>query len=134
MLQGLSSRTGDSNATASRRPIAQHYIAGFWMVGVRTYQTGDRVVFAAEKRTAHPGPRARDVRPEVSGEGYHYHVDKFWLVREVRPGQVVLATRRGKLHVVSIGDQRLRFATWWERLFYTDRFPQAPPSSPLIAS
>jgi hypothetical protein len=90
---------------------------------VSSYQAGDRVVFRACKRSTHPGPRARHVRPEPSGEGYQYEVDKFWAVREVRGRELVLITRRGKLRVVESDDPALHRATWLERIIYGDRFP-----------
>ena len=95
----------------------------FDMRDVPSYQVGDRVVFRAFKRSTHPGPRAQHVRPEPSGDGYQYEVDKFWSVRETRGGQLVLITRRGKQHVVDSSDPALRRAGWWERIFYSDRFP-----------
>jgi hypothetical protein len=88
-----------------------------------SYQVGDRVVFRACKRSTHPGPRAQHVRPEPSGEGYQYEVDKFWIVRERRGEQLILVTRRGKLRAVDNNDPALRRAGWWERLMYRDRFP-----------
>lgn len=93
------------------------------MRDVSWYRVGDRVIFRASKRSTHPGPRARHVRPELSGEGYQYEVDKFWAVREVRGRELVLVTRRGKLRVVDGDDPALHRANWWERLLYGDRFP-----------
>lgn len=90
----------------------------------RQYQIGEKVICSVSKRSAHPGPRAHHVRPEISGEGYHYQVDKFWTVREVRQSQLVLLTRRGKLHVVDGNDPSIHRARWWERLIYWGRFPK----------
>jgi hypothetical protein len=84
---------------------------------------GEPVIFRASKRSTHPGPRARHVRPEVGGEGYQYEVDKFWAVREISGDQLVLLTRRGKVRVVEMRDPALRRAAWWERIAYRDRFP-----------
>ncbi|HWE02983.1 MAG TPA: hypothetical protein VG326_11300 [Tepidisphaeraceae bacterium] len=90
---------------------------------VQKYSVGDRVIFRACKRSTHPGLRARHVRPEPLGEGYQYEVDKFWTVSEIRGGQLVLLTRRGKIRVVDIADPSLHGATWLERMLYRDRFP-----------
>jgi hypothetical protein len=75
------------------------------------------------KRSTHPGPRARHVRPERSGEGYQYEVDKFWAVGEVRNDQLVLITRRGKVRVVESNDPLVRRANWWQQIVYRDKFP-----------
>ncbi|MDB5289575.1 MAG: hypothetical protein JWL69_816 [Phycisphaerales bacterium] len=103
------------------------------MLHRKQFHTGDPVVFRVTKRSTHPGPRAQGVRPEPSGEGYHYHVDKFWTVVTVREGQLLVQTRRGKLHLVDPGDPDLRPAGWWERLAYRDRFPslQSTPPAPM---
>jgi hypothetical protein len=93
----------------------------------KALQPGDRVIFSAIKHTSHPSPRAKDVRPEPNGEGYLYHVDKFWIVTEKREDQVFLLTRRGKVRVLGADDPRLHVASWWERLVYRKRFPQANP-------
>jgi len=90
----------------------------------RRFHVGERVVFRTTKHSAHPGPRARDVRPESLGEGYQYCVDKYWVVEEVRSGDVVVVTRRGKRHVIHADDPRLRAAAWWEVMVFGDRFPQ----------
>ena len=86
---------------------------------------GDWVIFSAPKHSAHPGPRAKDIRPERSGEGYLYVVDKFWVVSEVRDHQVVLKTRRGKTHVMDADDPHLHLASWWQRLVCRGRFPKS---------
>ncbi|MDB5300834.1 MAG: hypothetical protein JWO87_2497 [Phycisphaerales bacterium] len=102
------------------------------MLHHKQFHTGDPVVFRVAKRSTHPGPRAREVRPEPGGEGYHYHVDKFWTVVTVREGRLLVQTRRGKLHLVDSTDPDLRPAGWWERLAYRSRFPSlqsAPPDS-----
>lgn len=88
------------------------------------FHPGDPVVYRATKHSAHPGPRAQEVTAEKCGEGYSYVVDKFWVVAETRPdGQVVLQTRRGKIHQLSADDPRLRPARWWERFWFRGRFP-----------
>lgn len=101
----------------------------------RPFRVGDRVVFSMTKWSMHPGRRARDVRPEVYGDGYHYHVEKFWTVRDVGSGDLVVVTRRGKLRTVRPNDPRLRLASLWERLLHGRRFPsQETPSQMSITS
>jgi hypothetical protein len=88
------------------------------------YKPGDRVVYLATKHSAHPGPRAEDVEPEPHGEGYTYHVKKYWMVTGVTPdGWLTVVTRRGKQRRVLANDPRLRPARWWELLFLRRRFP-----------
>jgi hypothetical protein len=100
------------------------------------YKPGDRVVYLATKHSAHPGPRAEDVEPEPHGEGYTYHVKKYWMVTDVTPdGWLTVVTRRGKHRKVSADDPHLRPARWWELLLFRRRFPApgvaaAEPSSP----
>jgi hypothetical protein len=94
----------------------------------RPLHPGDWVIFSAPKHGVHPGPRAKDIRPERSGEGYLYVVDKFWVVSAANDTQVVLKTRRGKVHVVDRDDPHLRLASWWERLIGRRRFPR--PDAP----
>jgi len=93
------------------------------MPGKHTYQIGERVICRVRKWSTHPGPRAKHVRPEVSGEGYQYEVDKYWAVLDVRDDEIVLITRRGKMRAVDPSDPALRPATWWEQFAYRDRFP-----------
>ncbi len=87
------------------------------------FTAGDRVIYRREKHSTSPGPRARNIDPAPLGEFYSYEVDKFWTVKEVRNGNVVLLTRRGKTHTVNSGDPRLRHANWWERLIHGGKFP-----------
>jgi len=92
----------------------------------RPYLVGDWVVYTREKYSPSPGPRAKNVSPALHGELYSYEVDKYWAVREVRNQQeLVLETRRGKVHSVPIRDSRLRKPSLWERLFYSNRFPSS---------
>ena len=93
------------------------------MVGSK-YRAGDPVIYRKRKHSTSPGPRAQDVDPAPHGEEYTYCVDKFWVVRErLENGSLLLATRRGKEHVVSPDDPNLRHPHWWERWLYRDRFP-----------
>jgi hypothetical protein len=101
------------------------------MLRHRSFHTGDRVVFTVEKHGAHPGRNARDIRPELHGEGYHYQVDKFWIVRDVTGSQLVIQTRRGKLRSVDMTDPNLRLAHWWERFLHARRFPRLDGTSPV---
>lgn len=88
------------------------------------YQPGDHVVFVVSKISTDPGPRAHDIHPAPYGDTYQYVVEKYWTVRRVTDdGKVELITRRGKVHPVRSDDPRLRPARWWERWFYSDRFP-----------
>ena len=88
------------------------------------YREGDRVIYAMQKASEHPGPRARDVSPAPHGDEYSYLVDKFWTVSEVRPeGEVVIRTRRGKQRTLREEDPRLRHANLWERVVHRSRFP-----------
>lgn len=85
--------------------------------------SGDWVVYRKQKHSTSPGPRAKDVAAAPSGETYAYVVDKYWVVKQcVDSDQVLLITRTGKEHTVSLDDPNLRPARWWERLVYRDRF------------
>jgi hypothetical protein len=89
------------------------------------YQPGDRVVYTATKHSSHPGPRAEAVAPEPNGEGYSYHVKKYWRVVDVRnDGTLIVVTRRGKQRAIPTSDAHLRPARWWESFFLRGRFPQ----------
>ncbi|MBW3543852.1 MAG: hypothetical protein KY476_26690 [Planctomycetes bacterium] len=90
----------------------------------RRYKPGEPVVYRKIKRSTRPGPRARDVHPASKGEEYCYRVDKFWTIVGEPNGQLLVATRRGKRHLIDPRDGCLRPAHWWERLLYRDRFPQ----------
>jgi hypothetical protein len=53
-------------------------------------------------------------------------VDKYWVVKGVLAnGDVLLRTRTGKEHVVSTDDPHLRWAKWWERWAFAERFRSA---------
>lgn len=104
--------------------------------GVRgMYKPGDRVVYLATKHSAHPGPRAEDVEPEPHGEGYTYHVKKYWTVADVgSDGWLTVITRRGKRRRVCADDPHLRPARWWEVLFLRSRFPAFGVATPRPSS
>lgn len=89
----------------------------------RKFEPGDWVIYRKTKHSEHPGPRAENVSPARHGEGYSYTIDKYWIVREARAdGTLLLRTRRGKEHVVTSDDPRLRRANLFQRLFYRSRF------------
>ncbi len=93
-------------------------------MGKKQFCVGDKVVLTLDKFGVNPGPRAKNIAPAPHGELYSYQVDKYWLVTEIRnDGQLVVKTRRGKTHVISADDPRLRKASWLERLFFNKRFP-----------
>ncbi len=91
------------------------------MIG--SFRPNDWVVYTREKHSLSPGPRAKNISPSPRGESYSYEVDKYWVVRQVQDGVLVLETRRGKQHSLPANDSRLRIANLWERLFFANRFP-----------
>ncbi len=89
------------------------------------YKVGQPIVFNVTKRSPSPGPRAQDVEPEPLGEDYEYHVDKFWVVAEVREdGKLLAKTRRGKEHLIDPNHPNLRKPNIWERLVWSHKFPK----------
>jgi|JI6StandDraft_1071083.scaffolds.fasta_scaffold26258_4 hypothetical protein len=90
---------------------------------ISSFQPNDWVVYTREKHSLSPGPRAKNIAPSPHGELYSYEVDKYWIVREVNGDELALQTRKGKSHIVSSSDKRLRKAKWWERLFMANKFP-----------
>lgn len=97
---------------------------------VHKLQVGSKVIFAKDKTSVVPGPRAKEVAPLAKGDAYSYIVDKYWTVKKVNPDQTaVLVTRRGKEHTVPLDDPRLRRANIWERWFYNHRFPKVSPAN-----
>jgi hypothetical protein len=93
----------------------------------QTYKPGDPVIFRVTKHSYRPGRRAQSIHPAPHGDAYTYQVDKFWVVADIRDDGklLLLRTRRGKTHDIKADDPNLRHATWWERLWHSDRFPQA---------
>lgn len=88
------------------------------------FKRGDVVVFARQKHSTSPGPRAKDVTPASAGDTYTYVVDKYWLVAgQTDSGELQLLTRTGKQHLIAADDFRLRRPTLWERIFRRHRFP-----------
>ncbi|MGD0463578.1 MAG: hypothetical protein ABSB74_13920 [Tepidisphaeraceae bacterium] len=88
------------------------------------------MIFSLPTRGTHPGLGAKDVRPERHGEGYLYIIDKFWVVAQTRDKQVVVKTRKGRIHLLDTADPRLHVASWWQRLIYRHRFPKPEPCTP----
>jgi len=91
----------------------------------RGFKTGDVVIYAKEKHSSSPGPRAKHIWPAPHGETYTYTVDKLWVVAGERDGQLVLKTRRGKEYLVAPDDPHLRRPSVWERMRFRGRFPEA---------
>lgn len=89
------------------------------------FKIGDPAVFRKQKTSEDPGPRARDIRPSKAGEDYTYFVDKLWVVEDIlEDGRLLVATRRGKRHVVDPDDPHLRRPNLLERLRFGSRFPK----------
>ncbi|MEM7255683.1 MAG: hypothetical protein AAF493_30145 [Pseudomonadota bacterium] len=96
------------------------------------YAVGDPVVYAKQKWSTSPGPRARNVGASASGDNYSYLVNKFWRVAAVLADErLVVTTRRGKRHVISVEDPCLRRPSVFERLRFGTRFPAAQSTSNL---
>lgn len=94
------------------------------------FRPGDWIVYRVSKYSSHPTKRALDVRPETCGEKYAYDVEKFWAVADVLAGgRLVVQTRRGKQRVIEADDPKLRHASFWEQLFYRNRFPVVQSAS-----
>lgn len=93
---------------------------------------GDPVIFRVAKVSQRPGPRAQIVYASPSGEDYTYTVDKYWVVQEVRNGNtLVLRTRRGKVRELPANSPDLRAPWFWERWFFSHRFPRLDELPPL---
>ena len=88
------------------------------------YSPGDWVVFAKQKWSASPGPRARVISAATGGETYSYVVDKFWIVADrLENGLLQVKTRSGKEHLLAEHDARLRKPTLRERVLMRHKFP-----------
>ncbi len=93
-------------------------------MAMRNAKVGDKVIFSKDKSSVSPGKRAKEVVAAAKGDQYSYIVEKYWVVKEVRPdGTILLLTRRGKQHTVTLDDPRLRRATLLEKLLRRKRFP-----------
>lgn len=105
--------------------IRQHEVRKTAMP-ITGWSPGDWVVYRKQKRSRSPGPRAKQVSPAPAGETYSYVVDKYWVVANVIDDRELrLTTRRGKEHIVSVDDHRLRRANWLERWLMAGRFRAA---------
>lgn len=94
-------------------------------MSVRNLKVGSKVVFAKDKMSVSPSPRAKELVPLSKGDAYSYIVEKYWTVKQVHAdGTATLITRRGKEHTVALDDPRLRRANIWERWLYRSRFPK----------
>ena len=88
-----------------------------------TLVPGDWVIYRKTKWSSNPGPRAENIAPASNGDLHTYTVDKFWIVLEIHDcGEVVVATRRGKQHIISADAPSLRKPNWFERWRYGSRF------------
>lgn len=97
----------------------------------RTYNPGDPVVYQVTKHSDHPGVRAKSITPATQGDQYSYTVKKFWrIIEQTADGKVVAQTRRGKTHVISLNDPRLRHVNWWERIVYRTRLAKLGDQDP----
>ncbi len=100
-------------------------------------QRGDWIIYRKTKYSAHPGPRARNVAPTPKGDNYVYNVDKFWVVVEVLPNDMIRAvTRRQKEVTCKLSDPNLRRANLVERLLHRSRFIEIAEqlNAPVAAS
>jgi len=96
----------------------------------RLFKKGDLVVYRKAKYTTHPGKRARSVDAASRGEFYHYVVDKFWKVTDVRDdGELVAVTRGGKQHVIPADDLNLRHANLLDLIRHWRKFPRTRNTS-----
>ena len=93
------------------------------------FRPGDFVIYRKTKHGNRPGPRAENIKPALHGDNYSYTVDKYWVVEEVcDDGTVVALTRRGKRNFLKTDDPLLQRASWWQRMLYRSRFPEAEDS------
>jgi hypothetical protein len=88
-------------------------------------KVGDRIVYNKTKSSSHPGNRAREVFPCITGDNYTYVVEKYWVVADVlEDGRLVAKTRTGKFHFLNPSDLNLRKAGLVEKMRHHDRFPE----------
>ena len=91
----------------------------------RTYKPGDPVVLQVTKQSKRPSLHVHDLRPMPHGETYHSQKETFGVVAEaLADSMLIVRTHRGITHAVSPDEPNLRHATWWERLWHQDWFPQ----------
>jgi len=91
---------------------------------MRRFRIGDPVVYRKDKTSSCPGPRAEEVVPSARGEDYSYTVPKFWKISAIPDAEhVVVVTRTGKRHCLSVSDPHLHKASFFGRLLHLHRFP-----------
>lgn len=89
----------------------------------RQFEPGELVVYRRTEVGSQPAPKARQISPAPSGEGYSYCVDKYWQVQRLNPdGTLLVRTRSGGEHTVRADDPNLRKANFIERLLITGSF------------
>ncbi len=89
-----------------------------------TFRIGDHVVYYKQKVSSNPGPRATGVTACEHGDNYWYFVDKYWTVTGIPDDDTIeVVTRRGKRHVLSTSDPRLRKSSILDELLHRTRFP-----------
>jgi hypothetical protein len=100
-------------------------VEGRWdVLRERGCEPNDVLVYAKQKCSMRPGPRARQVDAAEVGDSYSYVVRKFWrVVARREDGTLELITRRGKQRVVPEDDPLLRRPSWIERLVWRHKFP-----------
>jgi hypothetical protein len=92
---------------------------------MRDYAVGDKIVYRMAKVSSHPTLRAQEIHPAERGEGYSYHVLKYWTVAALpSDGQLIAVTRTGKRHQLACNDPLLRKATLVEKLLHRHDFPR----------
>ncbi len=98
------------------------------------FKHGDWIIYRKTKYSTHPGPRARNVAPTPKGDNYVYNVDKFWIVVEVLPNNMIRAvTRRHKEVTCKANDPNLRRANWLEQFLHRSRFNEIESQLPTGA-
>jgi hypothetical protein len=98
---------------------------------MKHYAVADHVIYRKQKVSAHPGQRARQIRPSEKGEDYYYLVDKYWVVSAVLyDGSIEVMTRTGKRYCLRPDDPNLHKPSLIEELVHRDRFPRLPAAPP----
>jgi len=87
------------------------------------FKKGDLIIYRKPKRSEHPGPRAKNIRPASSGEDYHYEVDKYWRVMDVENNELVIKTRGGKVHHLPVSDPHIHKASILTTWLMRNKFP-----------
>lgn len=95
------------------------------------YREDEKVVYLYDRSSSHPDPTGKNVFASKKGEQYQYQVEKYWVVTRILDDDVVEAiSRSGTVHEIDCHDPRLRKATWWERIFKSNAFPQRTKQQP----